>query len=140
MVLTTNSFRIKALQIEVMTGDRSLTTSLSEYRQPPTGWWISSLYFIAASGASLKTVNDTYTWDQLKSNRNTNIRNSVLGQHNHTLLLVFMRNKEGRKILYNDTLNTFYLQSYRVRHMIKDQSDSQRGNPLPPLHEPLFFD
>ena len=38
--------------------------------------------------------------------------------------------KEGN-ILFNDALNIFYLRLYGVRHMIKDQSDSERGNPLP---------
>ena len=32
----------------------------------------------------------------------------------------------------NDALNTFYLQLYGVRHMVKDHSDSEKGNPLPP--------
>ena len=35
--------------------------------------------------------------------------------------------------LFNDTLNTFYLRLYGVRHMVKDHSDSEKGNPLPPL-------
>ena len=42
---------------------------------------------------------------------------------------------EGRKegnILFNDALNTFCLQLYGVGHMVKDRSDSERGNPLPP--------
>ena len=42
---------------------------------------------------------------------------------------------EGRKegnVLFNDTLNTFYLRLYGVRHMVKDHSDSEKGNPLPP--------
>ena len=34
--------------------------------------------------------------------------------------------------LFNDALNTFYLRLYDVRHMGKDHSDSDRGNPLPP--------
>ena len=34
--------------------------------------------------------------------------------------------------LFNDTHNTFYLQQYSVRHMVKDHSDSERRNPLPP--------
>ena len=45
--------------------------------------------------------------------------------------------KEGN-ILFNDALNTFYLQLYGVRHMVKDHSDSERGNLLPP-HELLFL-
>ena len=46
----------------------------------------------------------------------------------------------GRKeehILFNDTLNTSYLWLYGVRHMVKDHSDSEKGNPLPP-HGLLF--
>ena len=40
--------------------------------------------------------------------------------------------QEGRKeenVLFNDTLNTFYLQLYGIRHMVKDHSDSEKGNP-----------
>ena len=40
-------------------------------------------------------------------------------------------------VLFNDALNTFYLELYGVRHMVKDHSDSERGNPLPP-HVLLF--
>ena len=39
--------------------------------------------------------------------------------------------KEGN-VLFNDALNTFYLRLYGIRHMVKDHSDSERGNPLPP--------
>ena len=34
--------------------------------------------------------------------------------------------------LFNDALNIFYLQLYSIRHMVKDHSDSEKGNPLPP--------
>ena len=44
--------------------------------------------------------------------------------------------KEGN-VLFNDTLNTFYLRLYGVKHMVKDHSDSEKGNPLPP-HRLLF--
>ena len=57
-----------------------------------------------------------------------------LRQDNIVLLL------EGRKeenVLFNDALNTFYLRLYGVTHMVKDHSDSERGNPLPP-HRLLF--
>ena len=40
-------------------------------------------------------------------------------------------------VLFNDALNTFYLQLYGVRHMVKDHSDRERGNLLPP-HGLLF--
>ena len=44
--------------------------------------------------------------------------------------------KEGN-VLFNDVLNTFYLLLHCVRHMVKDHSDSEKGNPLPP-HRLLF--
>ena len=44
--------------------------------------------------------------------------------------------KEGN-VLFNDALKTFYLRLYGVRHMVKDHSDSEKGNPLPP-HRLLF--
>ena len=58
----------------------------------------------------------------------------------HTLFVQIKKcmgqRKEGN-VLFNDTLNTFYLQLYGVTHMVKDHSDSERGNPLPP-HGLLF--
>ena len=42
-----------------------------------------------------------------------------------------------RNVLFNDALNTFYLQLYGVRYMVKDHSDSERGNLMPP-HGLLF--
>ena len=39
-----------------------------------------------------------------------------------------------RKTIFYDVLNTFYVQLYDVRHMVKDHRDNERGNPLPPLH------
>ena len=40
-------------------------------------------------------------------------------------------------VLFNDALNKFYLRLYGVRHMVKDHSDSERGNPLP-IHGLVF--
>ena len=39
--------------------------------------------------------------------------------------------------LFNDALNTFYIRLLGVRHMVKDHSDSEKGNQLPP-HRLLF--
>ena len=36
-----------------------------------------------------------------------------------------------RNVLFNAALNTFYLRLYGVRHMVKDHSDSEKGNLLP---------
>ena len=42
--------------------------------------------------------------------------------------------------LFNDALNAFYLRLYRVRHMVKDHSDSERGNPLLfPISRRFFY-
>ena len=45
--------------------------------------------------------------------------------------------KKEKNVLFNDALNTFYLQLYGVRHRAKDHSDNEKGNPLPP-HGLLF--
>ena len=43
-------------------------------------------------------------------------------------------------VLFNDVLDTFNLQLYGVRHVVKDHSDSERGNPLLlPRHGLLFL-
>ena len=39
--------------------------------------------------------------------------------------------REGN-VLFNDAINTVYLRLYCGRHMVKDHSDSERGNPLLP--------
>ena len=51
------------------------------------------------------------------------------GANKNIATVVFARE---RHVLFNDTLNTFYLWLYGIRHMVKDHSDSEKGNPLPP--------
>ena len=34
--------------------------------------------------------------------------------------------KEGGIVLFNDTLKTFYLWLYGIKHLVKDHSDSER--------------
>ena len=53
-------------------------------------------------------------------------------------LCVFTSGRKEGNVLFNDALNTFYLQLYGVRHMVNDHSDSEKGNPLPP-HRLLFL-
>ena len=50
---------------------------------------------------------------------------------NHSQTSKQERERE-RNVLFNDALNTFYLRLYGVRHMVKDHSDSEKENPLPP--------
>ena len=42
-----------------------------------------------------------------------------------------LHRERERNVLFNDALNTFYLQLYGVRHMVKDHSDSEKGNLFP---------
>ena len=56
--------------------------------------------------------------------------------HSTHFIYDYVQRKEGNA-LFNDTLNTFYLQLYGIRHMVKDHSESKKGNPLPP-HRLLF--
>ena len=60
----------------------------------------------------------------------------------HEVITAFIENrgrKEGRnEMFYLTTHSThFYLLLYGVRHMVKDHSDSEKGNPLLP-HRLLF--
>ena len=50
----------------------------------------------------------------------------------------WIQSKRERNVLFNDTLNTFYLRLYGVRHMVTDHSDSEKGNPLS-LHRLLLL-
>ena len=47
------------------------------------------------------------------------------------------RLRKEENVLFNDALYTFYLRLYGVRHMVKDHSYSERGNPLQP-HRLIF--
>ena len=40
--------------------------------------------------------------------------------------MTILQRERERNSLFNDTLNTFYLLLYGVRHMVKDHSDSER--------------
>ena len=61
---------------------------------------------------------------------NQSVFNGTSARKSYWLLGVKER-KEGN-VLFNDALNTSYLWLYGVKHMVKDHSDSKRGNPLPP--------
>ena len=45
--------------------------------------------------------------------------------------------KQEGNYVFNDALNTFYLRLYGITYMVKDYSDSERGNLLP--HQGYFF-
>ena len=66
-----------------------------------------------------------------------NLNNKIYGVNDakidvsSTQQLMPLGRKKGN-CLFNDALNTFYLRLYGVRHMVKDHSDSEKENPLPP--------
>ena len=53
------------------------------------------------------------------------------------VVLIYIYGRKEGNVLFNDALNTFYLRLYGVRHMVKDHSDSEKGNPLPPHRLPF---
>ena len=58
---------------------------------------------------------------------------SIVRHINVSATLNWSLRKEGN-VLFNDELITFYLLLYGVGHnMVKDHTDSERGNPLLPL-------
>ena len=52
-------------------------------------------------------------------------------------MVVYQSGRKVGNVLFNDALTKFYLRLYGVRHIVKDHSDSERGNRLPP-HGLLF--
>ena len=60
-------------------------------------------------------------------------KHSFLGTHQLFSYPEYTLEREReRNVLFNDALNTFYLRLYGVRHMVKDHTDSEKENPLPP--------
>ena len=58
-------------------------------------------------------------------------KNINIGQHSKYFFIFWLKYAtliqwKERNVLFNDSLNTFYLQLYGVRHMVKDHSHSQR--------------
>ena len=47
----------------------------------------------------------------------------------NSLLCIIKSHRKEDIFLFNDALNTFHLQLYGIGHMVKDHSDSERGNP-----------
>ena len=90
------------------------------------------------------TLDSVYFLDMCKTNKNFSSIN--ISQKNqlfcffiyiqkmsvYGVMSCWIMRESERNVLFNDALNTFYLQLYGIRHMVKDHSDSQKGNPLPP--------
>ena len=50
---------------------------------------------------------------------------------------ILAADRKEENVLFNNALNTFYLRLYGVGHMVKNHSDSERGNTL--LQHGLLF-
>ena len=71
----------------------------------------------------------------------THLNNSYIGYNDFRTFFYYKQwfidrinvclRKEGN-VLFNDPLKTFHLWLYGIKHMVKDHSDSERGNPLLP--------
>ena len=59
-------------------------------------------------------------------------RNKVMAFEQQTQTYSGLERRKEGNVLFTDALNTFYLRLYGVRHMVKDHSDSEKGNTLPP--------
>ena len=59
---------------------------------------------------------------------------SEIDSHQYAIVFQITMFLEGKKevFLFYNALNTFYFRLYAMGHMVKDHSDSERGNPLPP--------
>ena len=69
------------------------------------------------------------------------VGNGVFSTVDHNYSDLTFSRKEGRKegnVFFNDALITFYLWLYCVIHMVKDHSESERGNTLSSLHAKLL--
>ena len=64
-------------------------------------------------------------------------RSSICRNRSNVFISSAVYLKEGN-VLYDDAVNTFYLWLYGIRHMVMDNSDSERENPLP-SHRLLFL-
>ena len=71
--------------------------------------------------------------DRMKLVRDRTIPIILQSGKNILVNMVFkIRKERERNVLFNDALNTLYLRLYVVRYMVKDHSDSEKRNPLPP--------
>ena len=85
------------------------------------------LYALSAITASTRLPDPLYMMSPGETRTKTHTTDYFQICHN-----LFNRERNVRNVLFNDALNTFYLRLYGVRHMVKDHSDSEKGNPLPP--------
>ena len=68
----------------------------------------------------------------IRSTQSTSCHKSVELTPKHSDSVHLDPRGERENVLFNDALNAFYLRLYGVRHIVKDHSDSEKGNPLPP--------
>ena len=92
------------------------------------------LYLLNHAAKLIQEPTDRMTTVKLYQHLNTNMNGLCTGKVGQCVEVRLDRCIPliERNVLFNDALNTFYLRLYGVRHMVKDHSDSEKGNPLPP--------
>ena len=90
-------------------------------------------------GNSSLTTNPTAysTFLAWKLHHLYNILKIFVNSYNCSLLFSWDKGRKDGNVLFNNALNTFYLRLHGVRHMVKNHSDRERENLLPP-HRLLF--
>ena len=111
------------IMISLLTEDGTLVETQDEILKETTNFY-KWLY----TSEKTDVLAQDYLLNNLKQTLTDEYKDSIEGE---------ITLKRERNVLFNDTLNTFYLRLYGVRHMVKDHSDSEKGNPLPP-HRLLF--
>ena len=104
-----------------------------------TGLWLAATGQVIYLTHTFRAIKAHLTWAQVLTHATIlfTTESAYTGLHLFDNLTPrALGTKEGN-VSFNDALNTFYLRLYGVRHMVKDHSDCERGNPLPP-HGLLF--
>ena len=116
---------------------RSLRSEWSELSpREISGMLVCHQVSLSSTASSADSYNTTkyghkYNWFRTILKLCNNHNNSVVTGDNTNCF-----KKEGN-VLFNDALTTFYLRLYGIRHMVKNHSDREKGNLLPP-HRLLF--
>ena len=80
-------------------------------------------------------LQKTFYYNYYSSLKQKSVMLCLLTFLSSRLVILCLLAKEGRKegnVLFNYALNTFYLKLYDIKHIVKDYSNSERGNPLTP--------
>ena len=118
------------------------------YLTEPTTWsWEDRCYGDRRRFSSRRLSHSawTLTWHSIGWDSENNTTIALFNNTLNTFLSMVMSKSEMfllenkiLRVIDGDWSETFYLQLYGVGHMVKDHSNREKGNLLPPLHGLLF--